>query len=105
MTTSKQYDYLNRQTAIRSSAASAAVPAFAYSDNAANQRTKDRQEAGSYWVYRFAAPGQVTSGHKHFHDGADSESAHVGSLADRGQCCQQGFTTSKIVNQYSIIHL
>ena len=69
MTTSKQYDYLNRLTGISSAAASAATPSFVYSYNAANQRTKDKLVDGSYWVYGYDALGQVTGGHKYFYDG------------------------------------
>ncbi|MDR3377821.1 MAG: RHS repeat-associated core domain-containing protein [Verrucomicrobiae bacterium] len=69
MTTTNQYDLLNRLTGIGSAAASAATPSFVYSYNAANQRTKDKLVDGSYWVYGYDALGQVTGGHKYFYDG------------------------------------
>jgi YD repeat-containing protein len=69
LTTTKQYDYLNRLTQI-SSQSSAAMPvvAFNYSYNAANQRTQDKLADGSYWVYQYDSLGQVISGHKYFYD-------------------------------------
>ncbi len=64
MTTSKQYDYLNRLSSISSSPSSA----FNYQYNAANQRTLDRLGDGSYWRYGYDALGQVTSGKKYWSD-------------------------------------
>ncbi len=64
MTTSKQYDYLNRLSSISSSPSSA----FNYQYNAANQRTLDRLGDGSYWRYGYDALGQVTSGMKYWSD-------------------------------------
>ena len=70
MTTSKQYDYLNRLTGISSSGSAGVPPAisFAYQYNPANQRTKDTLVDNSYWVYNYDSLGQVTSGHKYFYD-------------------------------------
>jgi YD repeat-containing protein len=58
MTTSKQYDFLNRLSSISSSPSNA----FTYEYNAANQRTMDRLWDGSYWRYGYDALGQVISG-------------------------------------------
>jgi len=71
MATTRQYDYLNRLSAISSqpSAASAPPIAFNYSYNNANQRTQDKLADGSYWVYQYDSLGQVTSGSKYFYDG------------------------------------
>jgi YD repeat-containing protein len=63
MTTSKQYDYLNRLTGISSSGSAGVPPAifFNYNYNNANQRTKDTLADGSYWIYGYDSLGQVTS--------------------------------------------
>jgi RHS repeat-associated protein len=64
MTTSKQYDYLNRLTSIASSASNA----FTYQYNSANQRNLALLADGSYWRYGYDALGQVTSGNKYWSD-------------------------------------
>jgi len=71
MTTSKQYDNLNRLTQISSQPSGSGVPAvaFNYSYNSANQRTQDKLADGSYWVYNYDSLGQVIGGHKYFYDG------------------------------------
>ena len=71
MTTTKQWDYLNRLTQI-SSAPSAAYTSpltFNYNYNPANQRTKDTLADGSYWIYGYDSLGQVTNGCKYFSRG------------------------------------
>ena len=71
MTTTKQYDYLNRLIAISSQPSGTGVPpvSFNYAYNPANQRTQDKLADGSYWVYGYDSLGQVTNGIKHFYDG------------------------------------
>jgi RHS repeat-associated protein len=71
MTTTKQYDYLNRLTQISSAPSGTGVPpvSFNYNYNAANQRTKNTLVDGSYWIYNYDALGQVTGGNKYFYDG------------------------------------
>ena len=64
MTTSKQYDYLNRLSSVSSPS-----NAFAYSYNAANQRTQAALMDGSSWRYQYDALGQVTNGSKDWGDG------------------------------------
>ena len=70
MTTTNQYDYLNRLTSVSSTGgASGAVPvSFNYAYNSANQRTRSTLVDNSYWAYAYDALGQVTSGHKHWYD-------------------------------------
>jgi RHS repeat-associated protein len=70
MTTSKQYDYLNRLTQISSApSASYTLPlAFNYNYNPANQRTKNTLADGSYWIYGYDSLGQVTNACKFFAD-------------------------------------
>jgi RHS repeat-associated protein len=70
MTTTKQYDYLNRLTQI-SSAPSASYTSpltFNYNYNPADQRTKDTLADGSYWIYGYDSLGQVTNACKYFAD-------------------------------------
>lgn len=71
MTTTKQYDYLNRLTQMSSTPSGASsVPAtFNYQYNAANQRTMDTLVDGSYWVYQYDSLGQVKSGKKYWPNG------------------------------------
>ena len=64
MTTTKQYDYLNRLGSISSTSNS-----FVYQYTPANQRNLARLVDGSYWRYRYDALGQVVSGSKYWSDG------------------------------------
>jgi RHS repeat-associated protein len=63
MTTTKQYDLLNRLTSISSSSS------FSYLYNPANQRTAVTNADNSYWLYQYDALGQVVSGRKFWSDG------------------------------------
>ena len=71
MTTSKQYDNLNRLTQISSVGSAGTPPAisFAYQYNSANQRTQDTLADGSYWIYGYDSLGQVTNGWRYWRDG------------------------------------
>lgn len=71
MTTTKQYDYLNRLTQISSApSASYVLPlTFNYNYNPANQRTQDTLADSSYWVYGYDSLGQVTNACKFFSSG------------------------------------
>jgi RHS repeat-associated protein len=64
MTTTKQYDYLNRLTSISSTPSNA----FSYLYNAANQRTLAWNWDSSYWRYNYDSLGQVTQGNKYWVD-------------------------------------
>jgi len=56
MTTLKEYDYVNRLTAITSQGGTGVSPvAYNYNYNAANQRTQDRLADGSYWNNQYDA--------------------------------------------------
>jgi len=68
MTTTKQYDYLNRLTATSSVPSAAAVVSFAYQHNSANQRTAVTGNDGSYWTHGYDPLGQVTNGVKRWGD-------------------------------------
>src|SRR5437588_4596512 len=71
MTTSKQYDYLNRLLSISTAPGATNQLALAYSDayNDVNQRTRVQLNDGSFWIYQYDALGQVTSGKKYWADG------------------------------------
>ncbi len=58
MTTTKNYDYLNRLTSISSANASSVVlDSHAYSYNSANQRTAVTNTDSSYWSYQYRPIG------------------------------------------------
>jgi len=71
--TTREYDLLNRLQRVYSRTnASADTPLISYFDyqyNQANQRTRSGLVNGSYWLYRYDALGQVTSGKKYWADG------------------------------------
>lgn len=72
MTTTRQYDFLNRLQSI-ASVGTGSTPSpisFGYLYNDANQRTRRTEADGSYWVYQYDALGQVTSGRKYWADGS-----------------------------------
>lgn len=75
MTTTRQFDRLNRLTAIGSARPAGSgsgtppLPSFAYLYNSANQRTRSTLADGSYWVYNYDALGQVRSGKRYWSDG------------------------------------
>src|SRR6266511_4568916 len=71
MTTTKNYDYVNRLTSISSVPASQTgmLISYAYAYNAANQRTQMKLNDKSYWIYQYDALGQVTSGKRYWGDG------------------------------------
>jgi RHS repeat-associated protein len=69
MTTTKQYDFLNRLTQISNAPTASAAVAFNPLYNSANQRTKITLVDGSYWLYQYDPLGQVTSGKKYWRDG------------------------------------
>ena len=70
MTTTKQYDFLNRLQSI--SSAPSAQPlspiSYSYQYNDANQRLRTTLADGSYWLYEYDALGQVKSGKRYWSD-------------------------------------
>jgi YD repeat-containing protein len=69
MTTSKQYDFLNRLTVIQSSGAGVSpASSFDYAYNQANQRIRSKLVDGSYWNYEYDALGQVTTAKRYWSD-------------------------------------
>jgi RHS repeat-associated protein len=75
MTTTKQYDFLDRLQVISSqpSGANAAPFYYGYRYNDANQRIRMTMADGSYWEYQYDALGQVISGKKYWADGVPVE--------------------------------
>lgn len=71
MTTSRQYDGLNRLTSIASTPSADTASSFTYAYNQANQRTRVDLAGGSFWIYEYDGLGQVTSGKKFFSDGSE----------------------------------
>lgn len=69
MTTTKQYDLLNRLTEISSVSSASSVVRSAYAYNSVNQRTALTNADNSYWVYTYDSLGQVTSGRKYWANG------------------------------------
>jgi len=70
LTTTKNYDYLNRLRSISSVASGETLPlSYSYTYNNANQRTGMTLVDGSYWVYDYDALGQVKSGKRYWSDG------------------------------------
>jgi len=69
MTTTKQYDYLNRLLRISSLPAADSAVSFDYLYNEANQRTRRTDPDSSYWLYEYDKLGQLTSGKHYWPDG------------------------------------
>ncbi|MEI6394028.1 MAG: RHS repeat-associated core domain-containing protein [Verrucomicrobiota bacterium] len=67
MTTTKQYDYLNRLQSV-SSANSQLPSPISYAYNNANQRIRSTLADVSYWLYEYDSLGQVRSGRKYWSD-------------------------------------
>ncbi len=68
MTTTKQYDLLNRLTSIGTAGGTNAF-SYNYSYNTANQRTAVTNADNSYWVYQYDNLGQMISGKKYWATG------------------------------------
>ena len=70
MTTTKQYDFLNRLTTIQTlNPEQSTINSYNYQINAANQRTRANLADASYWVYGYDNLGQVISGKRVWQDG------------------------------------
>jgi RHS repeat-associated protein len=69
MTTTKQYDLLNRLTSITNLPSASSAIGFRYAYNNANQRTSVTNAESARWIYQYDSLGQVTSGRKYWGDG------------------------------------
>ena len=70
MSTTFQFDFLNRFTSISNIPSSAAAMVFNYGYNSANQRTAVTNVDGSRWAWGYDPLGQVSSGNKYWSDGS-----------------------------------
>jgi RHS repeat-associated protein len=68
LTTTKNYDYLNRLLSISNAPSSGSALSFNYAYNSANQRTCVTREDSSYWSYGYDDLGQVTTGVHYWSD-------------------------------------
>jgi RHS repeat-associated protein len=69
MTTTKQYDSLNRLMSITNLPAGSAAIGYRYAYNSANQRTSVTNADSARWVYQYDSLGQVVSGKRYWSDG------------------------------------
>jgi RHS repeat-associated protein len=114
MTTTKQYDYLNRLISISSALGSSAI-GDSYACNSANQRIRSTLADGSYWLYTYDALGQVVAGNKYWSDGTpvagqqfdytfDTIGNRTATLAggdNVGQGLRPASYTANTLNQYT----
>jgi YD repeat-containing protein len=69
MTTSRQYDALNRLTSITNEPVGSSAIGYRYIYNTANQRIRRTESDAAYWLYTYDQLGQVISGKKYWGDG------------------------------------
>ncbi|HEY5915661.1 MAG TPA: RHS repeat-associated core domain-containing protein [Verrucomicrobiae bacterium] len=115
MTTTKQFDRLNRLSSISSSSSSSSSIGYSYVYNSANQRIRATLADGSYWLYSYDYLGQVTSGKRYWLDGTpvagqqfeygfddigNRKSTGVGGDASGGGLRGDSYTPNRL-NQYS----
>jgi len=116
MTTTRQFDALNRLTRITSlGGTGSTLSAFAYTYNAANQRVRVDLADGSFWLYEYDALGQVKSGKRYWPDGTpvagqqfeysfDAMGNRTGTKAGgdaNGWNLRQAGYTANLLKQYS----
>ena len=83
MTTTKNFDFLNRLSNIGSvNGQSATLDAHGYAYNSANQRTVMTNADNWYWVYHYDPLGQVTNGVKYWSDGTRVAGQQFGYVFD-----------------------
>ena len=68
MTTTRQYDFLNRLQSVASVGGSQTW-SYGYQYNQANQRTRATLADDSFWIYNYDDLGQVISGKRYWNDG------------------------------------
>lgn len=102
LTTTKQYDALNRLTYIGNEAGAGGTELCAYDYNDANQRSVVKLADGSYWEYRYDKLGQVVSGRKFFKDGSPMPGQQFGydfdDIGNRVSTERDGETANYVVN-------
>jgi hypothetical protein len=84
VTTTKNYDLLNRLKAVTSVPGGSGQwhPSYQYEYNAANQRTRATLYDNSYWLYGYDSLGQVTSGNKYWQNGTPVPGEQFGNVFD-----------------------
>jgi RHS repeat-associated protein len=82
LTTTRDYDYLNRLTDVENTVGGAAVASAAYQLNALNQRERVTEADGSYWRYEYDSLGQVKAGKKYWSDGTPVAGQQFGYTHD-----------------------
>ena len=83
MTISKQFDYLNRLTAISAlNSQQSTFNSFSYNYNSANQRSRVTLADGPYWLLNYDSLGQVTGGTKFWSDGTPVAGQQFGYAFD-----------------------
>jgi RHS repeat-associated protein len=115
MTTTKQYDFLNRLTSISSVPSASSAVSFSYLYNSADQRIQTTLADGSRWVYQYDKLGQVVSGKKYwadwtpvagqqfeysFDDIGNRKSTKAGG-DDHGANLRSASYSANLLNQYS----
>lgn len=106
MTTTKQYDLVNRLTSISSVPSGSSAVSFGYALNSASQRTGVTNADSSFWVYTYDSMGQVTSGRKYFGDGTpvagqqfDYAFDDIGNRQTTTRDLRSAFYTNNLLNQ------
>jgi len=69
MTTTKEYDFLNRLLTISNQPSADSAISFDYVYSDANQRVRRTDSDGSYWIYQYDFLDQLTSGKHYWLDG------------------------------------
>jgi RHS repeat-associated protein len=107
MTTTRQYDGLDRLTNLVSATVSF-TSSSAYVYNEANQRTRQTREDGTYWVYGYDALGQVTSGKKYWVDGTEVKGMQyeygfddIGNRRETAKDGRESSYSANLLNQYA----
>ena len=108
MTTTKNYDLLNRLTGISSAPSASSAVSFNYAYNSASHRTAVTNADGSRWIYEYDELGQVTSGKKYWSDGTLVAGQQFGyafdDIGNRQSATRDSRTASyeaNLLNQYS----
>ena len=108
MTTTKNYDFLNRLTSISSAPTVSPAVSYQYDYNNANQRTIATLANGEFWDFTYDSLGQVTSGIKNTPAGIPIPGYSFGytfdDIGNRKQTTTNGRNanyTANLLNQYS----
>ena len=119
MTTTKQFDFINRLTSVVTTTNATIVVKSAPLYNLAGQRTNVALADNSYWVYQYDSLGQVTSGKRYWSGGAPVAGQQFeyafDTIGNRGSSKSGGDTnganlhttyyTANSVNQYTALQV